>query len=98
MNCYYSKYKFCSLEVASLKEKRTAAERPTLELSTQASATPVRHTTPQSSSVATATRKSRIPRRVPPVHQTISQVSLPSAATEKATSYCRQVVRFDLWC
>ena len=80
--------------MASLKEKHTAAERPTLELSTQASATPVRHTTPQSSSVATATRQSRISRRVPLVQQTISQVSLPSAAT----SYCRQVVRFDLWC
>ena len=80
--------------MAFLKEKRTAAERPTLELSTQASATPVRHTTPQSSSVATATRQSG----VLPVQRTISQASLPSAATEKATSYCRQVVRFDLWC
>lgn len=83
--------------MASLKEKCTAAETPTLELSTQASATPVRHTTPQSSSVATATRQSTVPRRVPPIQPTISQVSLPSAATEKATSYCRQVVGFDLW-
>ena len=79
--------------MASIKEKYTAVERPTLELNTQASATPVGHTAPQSSSVATATR----PSRVPPVQQTISQVSLPSAVTEKATFYCRHEVRFGLW-